>query len=131
MVVNFANATHFFAMLSGVIAVVLLLRYRAAMKKSGSVKVVGGLKRKYKVAFLPMVLMFVIYFSTEIIKATYYPVIAGVVIIVLAFVGIIGLATLKMGASKSDVAMARTFGLFRSTFIMLTFTVAVALLNMQ
>ena len=101
------------------------------MKKSGSVKVVGGLKRKYKVAFLPMVLMLVIYFSTEIIKATYYPVIADVVIIVLAFVGIIGLATLKMGASKSDVAMARTFGLFRSTFIMLTFTVAVALLNMQ
>lgn len=131
MVVNFANATHFFAMLSGVIAVVLLLRYRAAMKKSGSVKVVGGLKRKYKVAFLPMVLMLVIYFSTEIIKATYYPVIADVVIIVLTFVGIIGLATLKMGASKSDVAMARTFGLFRSTFIMLTFTVAVALLNMQ
>ncbi|MFP8049057.1 hypothetical protein ACLHLP_08625 [Weissella confusa] len=131
MVVNFANATHFFAMLSGIIAVVLLLRYRAAMKKSGSVKVVGGLKRKYKVAFLPMVLMLVIYFSTEIIKATYYPVIADVVIIVLTFVGIIGLATLKMGASKSDVAMARTFGLFRSTFIMLTFTVAVALLNMQ
>mgnify|MGYP006987780914 FL=1 len=131
MVVNFANVTHFFAMLSGIIAVVLLLRYRAAMKKSGSVKVVGGLKRKYKVAFLPMVLMLVIYFSTEIIKATYYPVIADVVIIVLAFVGIIGLATLKMGASKSDVAMARTFGLFRSTFIMLTFTVAVALLNMQ
>ena len=131
MVVNFANATHFFAMLSGIIAVVLLLRYRAAMKKSGSVKVVGGLKRKYKVAFLPMVLMLVIYFSTEIIKATYYPVIADVVIIVLTFVGIIGVATLKMGASKSDVAMARTFGLFRSTFIMLTFTVAVALLNMQ
>ena len=52
------------------------------MKKSGSVKDVGGLKRKYKVAFLPMVLMFVIYFSTEIIKATYYPVIADVVIIV-------------------------------------------------
>lgn len=131
MVVNFANATHFFAMLSGVIAVVLLLRYRAAMKKSGSVKDVGGLKRKYKVSFLPMVLMFVIYFSTEIIKATYYPVIADVVIIVLAFVGIVGLATLKMDASKSDAAMARTFGLFRSTFIMLTFTVAVALLNMQ
>ena len=131
MVVNFANATHFFAMLSGIIDVVLLLRYRAAMKKSGSVNVVGGLKRKYKVAFLPMVLMLGIYFSTEIIKATYYPVIADVVIIVLTFVGIIGLATLKMGASKSDVAMARTFGLFRSTFIMLTFTVAVALLNMQ
>ncbi|MBJ7686960.1 hypothetical protein [Weissella confusa] len=131
MVVNFANATHFFAMLSGIIAVVLLLRYRAAMKKSGSVKVVGGLKKKYKVAFLPMVLMFVIYFSTEIIKATYYPVIADVVIIALAFVGIIGLATLKMDASKSDATMARTFGLFRSTFIMLTFTFAVALLNMQ
>lgn len=131
MVVNFANATHFFAMLSGVIAVVLLLRYRDAMKKSGSVKVVGGLKRKYKIAFLPMVLMFVIYFSTEIIKTTYYPAIADVVIIVLAFVGIIGLATLKMAASKSDATMARTFGLFRSTFIMLTFTVAVALLNMQ
>ena len=131
MIVNFANATHFFAMLSGIIAVVLLLRYRAAMKKSGSVKVVGGLKRKYKVAFLPMVLMLVIYFSTEIIKAPYYPVIADVVIIVLAFVGIIDLATLKMDAAKSDAAMARTFGLFRSTFIMLTFTVAVALLNMQ
>ncbi|WP_308889099.1 hypothetical protein [Weissella confusa] len=101
------------------------------MKKSGSVKVVGGLKKKYKVAFLPMVLMFVIYFSTEIIKATYYPVIADVVIIALAFVGIIGLATLKMDASKSDATMARTFGLFRSTFIMLTFTFAVALLNMQ
>lgn len=131
MVVNFANATHFFAMLSGVIAVVLLLRYRDAMKKSGSVKVVGGLKRKYKVAFLPLILMLIIYFSTEIIKATYYPVIADVVIIALAFVGIIGLATLKMDASKSDATMARTFGLFRSTFIMLTFTVAVALLNMQ
>ena len=130
MVVNFANVAEFFVMLSASIASVLLLRYRGALRKSGNFKVVGGLKKKYRVAMLPIALMLVVTFSTEIIKVTYYPVIADVVIIILAIGGIVGLATLKMDASKSDAAMVRTFGLFRSTFIMYTFTFAIMLISM-
>ncbi|MDA5457570.1 hypothetical protein B817_1025 [Weissella confusa] len=74
--------------------------------------------------------MLVIALSTDIVKAAVYPVIADVMIIILGIVGIVGLATLKMDASKSDAAMARTFGLFRSTFIMYTFTFAIMILSM-
>ncbi|TGE73145.1 hypothetical protein [Weissella confusa] len=130
MVVNFTNVAEFFVMLSASIASVLLLRYRGALRKSGNFKVMGGLKKKYRVAMLPIALMLVVTFSTEIIKVMYYPVIADVVIIIIAIVGIIGLATLKMDASKSDAAMVRTFDLFRSTFIMMTFTFAIMLLSM-
>ena len=130
MVVNFANVAEFFVMLSASIASVLLLRYRGALRKSGNFKVMGGLKKKYRVAMLPIALMLVVTFSTEVIKVMYYPVIADVVIIIIAIVGIIGLATLKMDASKSDAAMVRTFDLFRSTFIMMTFTFAIMLLSM-
>ena len=130
MVVNFADVAEFFVMLSAVIASVLMLRYRGALRKSGNFKVVGGLKKKYRVAFLPIALMFVIALSTNIVKAAVYPVIADVMIIILGIVGIVGLATLKMDASKSDAAMARTFGLFRSTFIMYTFTFAIMILSM-
>lgn len=130
MVVNFANVAEFFVMLSASIASVLLLRCRGALRKSGNFKVVGGLKKKYRVAMLPIALMLVVTFSTEIIKVTYYPVIADVVIIILVIGGIVGLATLKMDASKSDAAMVRTFVLFRSTFIMYTFTFAIMLISM-
>ncbi|WP_373891296.1 hypothetical protein ACAW68_06100 [Weissella confusa] len=130
MVVNFTNVAEFFVMLSAVIASVLLLRYRGALRKSGNFKVVGGLKKKYRVAMLPIALMLVVDLSAEIIKVMYYPVIADVVIIIIAIVGIVGLAALKMDASKSDAAMVRTFGLFRSTFIMYTFTFAIMIISM-
>lgn len=130
MVVNFTNAAEFFMILSAIIASVLMLRYRGVLRKNGNFKVMGGLKKKYRVAFLPIALMLGITLSTDIIKAAYYPVVADVAIIILAIVGIVGLATLKMDASKSDAAMARTFGLFRSTFIMYTFTFAIMVLSM-
>ncbi|MBJ7689181.1 hypothetical protein HAU32_09410 [Weissella confusa] len=130
MVVNFTNAAEFFMILSAIIASVLMLLYRGAFRKSGNFKVMGGLKKKYSVAFLPIALMLAIALSTDIVKATYYPVIADVVIIIFAVVGIVGLATLKMDDSKSDAAMARTFGLFRSTFIMYTFTFEIMILSM-
>lgn len=130
MVVNFTNVAEFFMILSAIIASVLMMLYRTAARKSGSIKVVGGLKKKYRVAFLPIAMMLAVTVSKEFIQAAYYPVIADVVIIVLVIVGIIGLATLKMDDSKSDAAMARTFGLFRSTFIIYTFAFAIMLLGM-